>query len=102
MTTSLLAGGAGAKVVHFGSARHDNVVNPLGLSVICLSLIKKHSDNNILKNSPKFVQSMEPSQIQGKFPTRRIFCPDLSTETVDSFPLAGPPASVQPRAGITG
>jgi hypothetical protein len=47
-----------------------------------------------------FVQHDERAKKQGKFAAPEIFSANLSTETVDSFPLAPEPATLQPEARI--
>jgi hypothetical protein len=94
--------GAAAEVVHFAPQRHASVLNPSCLSVICQGAALIYSNNNTLQISLKIGQLGETGRIQGKFAARRMFCPELSTETVDSFPLAERLASVQPEPGIVG
>jgi hypothetical protein len=54
----------------------------------------------MLQNCLKTRQSNEPGRIQGKFRSSRMFCAELSTESVDSFLLAPLHISLQAKPGI--
>jgi len=102
MIATAPAAGVEAKVVHFARHRHPRFLNPLTLSAICPRLAIKSFSNKALKIRLKNRQPDEPGRIQGKFAAHRMLCPELSTETVDSFPLADRLCSVQPSVGIVG
>jgi hypothetical protein len=72
----------------------------LAFSIICQVYKILSSEINGLSNSLKIEQLDEMGQIQGKFTDAETFSAGLSTETVDFFPLAPPPGSLQRRARI--
>ena len=92
--------GLRAKVVHLWHAGHKPVIETFdyaGISLVCVNLSFK---NNTLIMCLINRQIGERGEKQGKFRSGRMFCADLSTETVDSFSLAPVRGSLQPRRGI--
>ncbi|VVT15212.1 hypothetical protein RV134_270236 [Roseovarius sp. EC-HK134] len=86
--------------MHWPWVRHASVTKSLVFSTFCQGHIFLLIDINVLINCLKIRHLNEPSRIQGKFPLPGNLSAELSTETVDSFPLALRVGSLQHSGGI--
>jgi hypothetical protein len=89
-----------AEVFHFEEFGHGTVTNFLGFSGICQGYENLLFKINDLMFCLFFRQLSETGRKQGKLRHAKNFPAELSTESVDSFPLALVPSPLQPRGGI--
>jgi hypothetical protein len=83
------------KVVHFGQIAHNGVTQTPDFPSNCQVVNKISIEFNGLLNRLFFKQTGERCRIQRKSASSEIFSAELSTQTVDSFALAPPHASLQ-------
>jgi hypothetical protein len=87
-------------LVHFEHQLHKPVTESLDFTSICQMVKNLSFEISTLNICLFFRQIAESPRIQRKFRAHKNFSAKLSTETVDSFPLATGHGSLQPSHRI--